>query len=294
MLEATNDTDPSRGEAARTAAEAKASGDRGEWDEARAAMARALDLDATNATYHALMAWYTYQSSMQPAFEKQRLAEHHIGVALELEPENAQAHYYQGLIWAGGGNTTRARIALSTAISLNPKFQAAAQALDKISKVGTGDSSASREMERASSARPKKTKASLVLPLALGTVLVAALGGALLYLSGQPAGGSDLARQLGTKLPLVSASRAGSSGQDLHIDVGKAWGAMSAGDQNTEMHNIARGAQAMGITNVFVYSESQPVAEVHGDAVCVGDCVARPVTQSTAKGQRATLKVGGR
>jgi tetratricopeptide (TPR) repeat protein len=287
MLEAIPDLSEGNKEAIRASAEAKAAADSGDWDTARAAMTKAIDGDANNATYHALMAWYTYQCSMQPAFERQRLAEHHLSVALDLEPENAQAHYFQGLIWAGGGNTTRARIALATALNLKPNFQQAAQALDKLSKVN--EPSASKEMEKPTFARPKKAK--LVLPLAVATVLMAGVGGGALYLSGQQPGAGDLAKQLGTKLPIASASRVGASGQDLHIDVGKAWGSLAAGDQTNELHTISRGAQAMKITNVFIYSESQPVGEIHGDSVCVGDCVAKPATETTSTGQTATLKV---
>jgi tetratricopeptide (TPR) repeat protein len=290
MLEAIPEQNESRKEAVRAAAEAKASADKGQWDLARATMSKAIDGAADNATYHALMAWYTYQCSIQPAFERQRLAEHHLAVALDLDPDNHQAHYYQGLIWAGGGNTTRARIALSTALNLKPNFQAAAQALDKLGKVN--EPAASKEMERPKFAGSRKAK--LILPLAIATLLMAAGGGAAIYYSGQQPGASDLARQLGTHLPLVSASRVGSGGQDLHIDVGTAWAGLSPGDQATEMHNIAKGAQALGIVNVFVYSESQPVAESHGEAVCVGDCVAKPALQASGGGQKATLKVGDR
>jgi tetratricopeptide (TPR) repeat protein len=287
MLEAIPEQNEGSKEAIRAAGEAKAAGDAGDWDSARAAMGKAIDADANNAGYHALMAWYTYQCSIQPAFERQRLAEHHLSVALDLEPENAQAHYYQGLIWAGGGNTTRARIALSTALNLKPNFQAAAQALDKLTKVN--EPSASKEMEKPAFARPRKAK--LVLPLAVATVLMAALGGAAIWYSGQQPGVADLAKQLGTKLPLMSASRVGSAGQDLHIDVGKAWAALGPGDQTNELQNISRGAQALKIVNVFVYSDSQPVGEVHGDAVCVGDCVSKPIIENTRTGQTVTLKV---
>jgi hypothetical protein len=289
MLEAIPDqNDPSK-DAIRAAADAKVAADQGQWDEARAAMARAIDGASDNATYHALMAWYTYQCSIQPAFERQRLAEHHLSVALEMEPENAQAHYYQGLIWAGGGNTTRARIALSTALNLNPKFQAAAQALDKLGKVN--EPGQSKEVPQLPTfARPKKAR--LVIPLALATLLMGGGGAAMLYYSGQPSGASDLAKQLGTRLPLVSTSRVGSSGQDLHIDVGKTWGTLSKEDQSAEMSNIAKGAKAIGIVNVFVYSESDPVAESHGDAICVGDCVQKiEVKRPTEPGKKPVLKL---
>jgi len=273
MLEAIPDTNDSQNESMRAAADAKACADNGDWDGARAAMARAIDLASDNAGYHALMAWYTYQCSLQPAFERQRLAEHHLAVAIEMEPENAQAHYYQGLIWAGGGNTTRARIALSTALNLKPSFQAAAQALEKLGKVGNEPV----KEPTGTFVRPKKTKAKLLVPLAAAAALSAALGAAVLFSSGQPSGAAELAKQLGTRLPLLSISRAGPGLQDLHIDVGTDWGKLSPTEQAGEMQTIARGGKALGIVNVFVYSQSQAVAESHGDAICVGDCVPHPL-----------------
>jgi tetratricopeptide (TPR) repeat protein len=275
MLEAIPDSNDSQKESMRAAADAKACADSGDWDGARTAMAKAIDAASDNAGYHALMAWYTYQCSLQPAFERQRLAEHHLSVALEMDPENAQAHYYQGLIWAGGGNTTRARIALSTALNLNPKFSAAAQALDKLGKVAEP----AKEPTTSTFARPKPSKAKLVLPLAIAVALTAAGAGGMLYFTGQPAGAADLAKQLGTRMTLLSSSRVGSAMQDLHIEVGDAWTKLSPSDQTSEMHTIASGAQTIGIQNVFVYSQSQPVAESHGDAICVGDCVVQAFTK---------------
>jgi len=283
MPEAVPSSNDSSNEAIRAAAEAKACADQGDWDGARAAMARAIDAASDNAGHHALMAWYTHQCSLQPDFERQRLAEHHLNVALDLEPENAQAHYYQGMMWAGGGNTTRARIALSTALNLKPSFQAAAQALDKLGKQPAAKETTS------TFARPKaRPKTKLVLPLALATALTAAGAGAGLYYSSQPAGAADLAKQLGTKLPLLSTSRAGPGLQDLHVDVGPSWAKLSPSDQTNEMLTIARGALGIGIQNVFVYSQSQPVAESHGEAICVGDCVIQPITKA-APGQAPRL-----
>jgi hypothetical protein len=295
MLEAISEQNDSSKEAARAAAEAKTCADQGDWDGARAAMTKAIDAESNNPTHHALMAWYTFQCSLQPAFERQRLAEHHLAVALEMDPENHQAHYYQGLIWAGGGNTTRARIALATALNLKPNFQPAAQALDKLAKLGDTAGSKEQLPQQPSYVRPKKGKEKLVVPLAIGTAVLAVVAGFVLFSGGQPTGASDLAKQLGTKLPIVSVSRVGSGGQDLHMDVGIAWGKLSPGEQTSEMQNIARGAQAMKIVNVFVYSESRPVAESHGNAVCVGECVAKPSTGPGASSgqQQATLKVSG-
>jgi tetratricopeptide (TPR) repeat protein len=290
MLEVIPDQSESMKEAVRSATEAKQSADAGDWDGARAAMSRAIDSASDNATYHALMAWYTYQCSIQPAFERQRLAEHHLSVALEMDPENPQAHYYQGMMWANGGNTTRARIALSTALNLKPGFQDAAKALDKLNKPAEAPSK--DQVQQPAFRRPGKTR--LIVPLALATLLLGGGGAAALYVSGQPAGADDMAKQLGTHLTLVSTSRVGSGGQDLHIDVGDSWAKLPQGEQSGELQNIAKGAQAMGIVNVFLYSQSQPVAETHGDKICVGDCMPKITKTSSAGGiQRATLKAAG-
>jgi len=65
-------------------------------------------------------------------------------------------------------------------------------------------------------------------------------------------------------------------------DLGDPWTKLSPGDQANEMHTIAQGAQSIGIQNVFVYSQSQPVAESHGDAICVGDCVVQAFTKPSS------------
>jgi tetratricopeptide (TPR) repeat protein len=291
MLEPAVEPQTASGEAARAAAEAKVYADQGQWDEARAAMARAIDADANVAGFHALMGWYTSQSSLQPVFERQRLAEHHLGVALEMDPQSYLAHYYQGLIWTAGGNTTRARIALNTVLSINPKFQPATQALERINK-GPAQPSASDQVQRPA-AFGKRVKNKRIVPLAIATALVVGVGGGALYFLTQPSGAADLARQLGTHLSIASASRAGSGGQDLYVDFGKAWQSLARPEQEQELHTIANGAKNLGITNVFVFSQTKPVGEIHGDAICVGDCVPQPaVDPGRGGGQaQATLKV---
>jgi tetratricopeptide (TPR) repeat protein len=288
VLEAMTEPETTSDEAARAAAEAKVCAEQGQWDDARAAMARAIDADASNATFHALMGWYTSQSSLQPATERQRLAEHHLGVALEIDQNSCLAHYYQGLIWAGGGNGTRARIAFNTALSINPKFQLAQQALERISK-GPAEPTGSSEVARPNAYR-RTGKRRTVVPLAIATLAMAGIGGAVLYLMQLPPGASELARQLGTRLPIASASRAGNGAQDLYVDFGKSWQALNNQDQGEELHTIARGAQAIGIVNVFVSSQSRPVAEIHGETVCVGDCVSQPMVQPSSGAAQATLK----
>jgi tetratricopeptide (TPR) repeat protein len=289
VLEAISEPETTSDEAARAAAEAKVCAEQGQWDDARAAMARAIDADASNATFHALMGWYTSQSSLQPATERQRLAEHHLGVALEIDQNSCLAHYYQGLIWAGGGNGTRARIAFNNALSINPKFQPAQQALERISK-GPAEPTGSSEVPRPNAYRRAGKRRTAVVPLAIATLAMAVIGGVVLYLLQLPPGASELARQLGTHLPIASASRAGNGAQDLYVDFGKSWQALSKQEQDEELHTIANGARAMAIVNVFVSSQSRPVAEIHGETVCVGDCVSQPLVQPASGAAQATLK----
>lgn len=286
MLEATQEPGSEPVDGDRAAAEAKASADVGDYDAARAAMSRAIDGNPNDSSLHALMAWYTFQCNAVPAFERQRLAEHHLSVALELDPSNAQAHYYQGMIWAGGGNVTRARISLSAALNVRPDFQAAAQALDRLGKAEI--TAVTKENERP--AQMRRGRRSLVLPLVLATVVMALGGGAILYFPGTGAqnAAADLARQLGTRLVLVSASRAG---QDLHIDAGSSWETMPAGERTDEMRTIAKNAQLMGVTNVFVYANSAPVAESHGANVCVGKCAATPAIEHSSQGSHVQMQV---
>jgi tetratricopeptide (TPR) repeat protein len=261
------------GVVAQAVAEAKSLADIRDWDKAREALAKAIDASPNDPELHAQMAWYTYQCKAIVDFERDRLAQHHLGVALELDPENAKAHYYQGLMWEEQGTPVRARSAYMMAIKAQPDFAPAAKALDKLDKGGVEEPApvqpgmASRAaMQRAPGARQR------VMVLA-GIMAAAAALGAVYFLAG---GGEhdEIANQLGTKLKLISASRAGN---DLHIDAGESWKKMEDGDRASEMQKIATRAQALGYVNVFVYSNSMGVGEVRDGKVCASEgCVVGP------------------
>jgi tetratricopeptide (TPR) repeat protein len=277
MLQTTGEAQPDLEAASAAAADARTAADSGDWNGARAAMARAIDISPNDATFHAFMAWYSHQATALPASESDRLSEHHLSVALEIDPNNADAHYVQGLLWANGGNTTRARIALTTAVKLQPKHRGASSALDRLSE--KAEPTAATEVTRSTTV-PKQDRRKLRLPLVVAAVAVAAVAAGAFFLSSDTRGFDDLAKQLGTTLTLGSASRAGA---DLYIDVGTSWENLADDQRSSEMATIARNAGGMGLVNVFVFSRSEAVAESHGEAICLGRCSWPPAGPRTKK-----------
>jgi tetratricopeptide (TPR) repeat protein len=253
-------------DASRAAAEARAAADSGDWNAARAAMARAIDVSPNDAGYHAHMAWYSSLADALPAFERQRLAEHHLSVAFEIDANSADAHYVQGLLWAGDGNTTRARIALSTALKLRPDHRGATTALDRLSDK---PQEAPVETPGTSFVPGARRRPKLRLSLIVGGALTALITAGGFLFSPETRAMNDLAQQLGTKMSIESVSRVS---QDLYIDVGGAWDNLSAEQRASEIGAIAQHAGGLGVTNVFVYARSQPVAETHELKTCIGSC----------------------
>jgi tetratricopeptide (TPR) repeat protein len=265
MLQTKAESDASP-EASRAAGEARAAADAGDWNAARAAMARAIDLSPNDAAFHAHMAWYSHQASALAESERQRLADHHLQVALELDPHSAEAHYVQGLVWADGGNTTRARIALTTALKERPGHQAATSALGRLDNA-VANAPASQEPGAALPGGRRGSK--LRLPLVLAAAAVTAVGGLAFFLSSETRGMGDLATRLGTRLSISSASEVS---QDLYIDVGSSWDVLPENERPAEMSTIAQHAAGLNLRGVFVYARSELVGETHGEKVCIGPC----------------------
>src|SRR5262245_6954228 len=89
-------------------AQARSLADLGDFAGAREALSRALDQAASNAELHAMMAWVTSRCTSIDPHERDRLAQHHLGVAFEVAPESPHPHHYQGLILVEQGNAQRA------------------------------------------------------------------------------------------------------------------------------------------------------------------------------------------
>jgi tetratricopeptide (TPR) repeat protein len=266
--------DPRRAEPA--IAEAKAAADSGDFDGARAALVRALDARSNDPSLHALMAWYTHQSLGLAEHERNRLAEHHLQVALELDPQNAQAHYYQGMIWATDGNATRGRISLNTALRIQPDFSAAVRALESLN--GRADETPAPVEARSPRPSPPSRRRSILVAT---FAVVLGGGAAFLFLGGRDAALDSTAAELGTRLTLISVSKVN---RDLYLDAGSSWRSQADADRAQEMATIAQKAQGLGYENVFVFSNSQAVAESHGGAVCFGDGCGVQMAAQKAKG----------
>jgi hypothetical protein len=65
---------------------------------------------------------------------------------------------------------------------------------------------------------------------------------------------------------------------------GDAWGKLSTTRPGQRDAHIAKGAQAIGITNVFVYSSRSPSRKATGDTICVGECVLNTVSKPSTPG----------
>src|SRR3569832_2227758 len=100
--------------------EAKAASAHGEWERARQALARAIDVAPSAAELHAFMSWCTSRTSSIEVRGRSRLVEHHLAVSLEIAAGNAFAHLYSGRIWADQGNVPRAKLAFQAALRVRP------------------------------------------------------------------------------------------------------------------------------------------------------------------------------
>jgi tetratricopeptide (TPR) repeat protein len=242
-------------------------------------MARAIDVAPNDPAFHAHMAWYSHQASALPEFERERLTEHHLAVALEIDPDNAEAHYVQGMLWSGDGNTTRARIALNTALKTRPDYVAAANALGRLDRVV--ETPAPGESPGTGTLLPRRRTRKLRLPLVVATTLVALVGAGSFFLSSDAREFSELSKQLGTTLSVSSASRVS---EDLYVDVGTSWDKMPVEDRAAELTNIGQRAKGLGVANVYIYAFSQPVAEIHADKICIGPCAPVPAASPAQPG----------
>src|SRR5262245_13331897 len=143
---------PDRGQTNLLRAEARSLADLGDFARAREVISRALDIAPNDHELHAVMAWYTHSCKTIDLHERERLSQHHFAVSFELAPNNALAHYWQGRIFMDVGNTARARTSIETAIKLRPDFEAARNALDRL----TGRAGSSTVLPMATAMLPRQ------------------------------------------------------------------------------------------------------------------------------------------
>lgn len=250
-----------------TVVQAKNLADLGDFDKARETLARAIDVAPSDPELHAMMSWYAFKGRSLDPHERERLARHHLRVAFELCPDNHQAHFHQGKIFADQGNTARARAAYDAAVRARPDFPLAREALERL-----GGRLESMPQAVAPSRGPARRAVST--PLIAALVFALAVGAAGYWvLTAEAREFAAFGAEIGTDLPLRSVSK---GGKDLYLDVGLSWTRLSAQERKEKMTVITEGAARLGLTSVYLFSNSEPVAESHDGRVCT-EATCRPV-----------------
>src|SRR5688500_13180308 len=90
--------------AATAVADARAAEKLGDWEKAREAMTRASEADPRDALSHALMGWFTSRCASVSDAERERLSNHHLDYAVELDPNDGEVRYLYGRVFANRMN----------------------------------------------------------------------------------------------------------------------------------------------------------------------------------------------
>jgi tetratricopeptide (TPR) repeat protein len=257
------DTPDAKGELDLMVSQARIAAEMGDWDGARKELAQAIDATPNDPEMHALMAWYTSRARSLPDPERERLTQHHLDVALQINPKCVQAYHYRGLILKGQGNAVRARLAFQEALSIKPDYTPTLQALEVLDgrrrtisvvalpAVIAGERGAAHKLDRKLSVDRRKM-------LIAALVMVAGGGAGYLTMNRDPPTVA-WASKLGTNIPIKSVDHVG---KEMRVDIGDAWFALFDAERAHEMNAIAAGASKLGYDKVMVVSRDRVVAEV--------------------------------
>ncbi len=243
-------------EEARTAAASR------DWDKARTALSRGIDLSPNDPELHAQMSYYTSKCGNLEPNERGRLVEHHLSVSFEIAPDNVFAHYYQGRILAEQGNSARGRLALEAALRVRPDFKPATEALEKLI-AGKG---VTTEVVPAYKTRSRRKQIVTGGGIGLVVLGLAAVGVMYFATSRGDRELKTLAAQLHSPLPIQSASQVG---EDLHVDLGEEWLKAEEGTKQGVATTICENALNLGAKHVYLYANSEPVGEGHDGVACL-------------------------
>jgi tetratricopeptide (TPR) repeat protein len=244
-------------------AEAKSLADIGDFERAREALSRGIDIAPNDPELHAYMAWYTYRCRSIEMNERERLARHHLAVSFEQGRNNPHAHFCQGQILVYQGNGIRAKVSFEAALNAKPDYAPAITALERLGTRSTATVTLTA-MPAQMDVRPDKPKArKSIVVLTIGVALMGALG--FLVNTADDRDNSSFAKQLGTKYALRSISK---NEDNLQIDVGASWAKIGGPDRTSELKALAGGAKALNFRNVFIFSDGTQVAEIRDGKVC--------------------------
>jgi len=246
-------------------AQAKTLADIGDFEKARDAMSRAIDIAPNDPELHAYMAYYTYRCRTIEMNERERLAKHHLAVSMDQGPNNPHALYIQGQILVYQGNGVRAKAFFEASLNAKPDYAPAVQALERLGARNTATvtlTAMPAQIGGPHGVRPRKARTSLIVL----TVLAAIGGGAgLLMNTSEDRDMAAFAKKLGTKFTLQSVS---TGDQQLVIDVGASWERFAGPDRTNEIKVLGAGAKQQGFRLVMIFSGSNMVATVQDGKIC--------------------------
>jgi hypothetical protein len=235
----------------------------GDWSGAREAIAEAIDTSPPDALLHAHMGWYTSRAPGLAAHERERLVSHHLGAALEINPREPWAHFYQGRWLVDQGNGALARRSFAAALEADPSF---VRARDELARLDAGQAVAAAPAPI--QPQPRRAPRSRAPILAALAVLSGAALAAERFTSGRRPDLRDLETRLGTTFHLDDASQGGS---ELLLEVGSAWDSRTPEQRESELSAIARSMSALHVDHVRVLRGGAIVGEVREGKVCASD-----------------------
>lgn len=250
----------------------------GDWLRCREVLLKAIDLDPNSCELHATNGYYTFMAGAQGLQEHERLSDHHLAVAREIDPRSPLPYYWAGRVFMARGNAPRARAEFATALEKQPGYGPAVQALTELDG-GKPPVAAAAQTMQAARARVSAAGRNAVL---VGLLVVSVAGGAFYHLRSDPEGFKKLAEELGTNLTITSASR---NPPNLMIELGDAWHQLGEGEKENELRTIGPRAAIMGFEKVLIFSSGRHVAEASKDEVCPGGpCMLQPMPVVTGSG----------
>jgi hypothetical protein len=105
--------------------------------------------------------------------------------------------------------------------------------------------------------------------IAVLTLVALAIGvGGYLFLTADNREYERFAKELGTKFILQSVAKGGLGRDSLHIDVGVSWAKFQGSARTEELRTLAEGAKGLGFNQIYIFSDSNQVAEIHDGKVC--------------------------
>jgi hypothetical protein len=242
-------------------AAAKAAENQLQWDAARRAIARALELAPEDPELHQRMSWLASNSTELEDAERARLTAKHWEMAVKLKSRVGQGPRDRQPEPA----VRSQRLGTPLAVPTSPQRRKTPAA----GMVEFGD-----EEDAAPVPARKRSKVSLPFRVLLGVgLLVGLVWGIASAVTGPQGEDPELKQQLGTRLTVFESRK---SSKMLAIEVQKSWLSLREDEQAKEVALIRDAAKKLGYEEVHVYSGGGLVGHAAGEIVCTHpSCLSR-------------------